>query len=568
MGRGASANADRMERMRARKNLAPALLAAIALLTLPVCAQQAETPAARRLLNSWEIHDEVKPAEGAGAAIPQQFPSFRDYMDMVLFHPTFGYYASGRVKFGPDFRTYPIALAPQFGQMVAEQVFRMWDGMRRAGTLTPQDRFTVAEFGAGDGVLAESFLDYLDSKAGGQAADPKWREFAAQTVYVCYDRSPALSKAQRARNARFGNRFAAREADATDPAATIPPDSLKGVVLSNELPDAFSVHKVILTADGAAEVAFVVPSLPVEKWARLQKMVPAKVAAEVERGHSGARKTLQSLKPERVYLSQASFVALLTALNSSEEYEPMAESLRFQELYLPAAAIPELAGHLRRYASSYARELARVDQGVLTYVNLGAEQFIRGAGQILKAGYVITLDYGANWEGIMGQSVSAHFRTYGPAHREANWNVGMDGDDGQSVGEVDTSNPYQGPTLNDLTSDVNFSLLAAEGDLAALKTMYYGPQSALRSGTAIVLPDYNDWAVYFDTNTYYKLMVQQKLGTDAEYSYPQSTQERLVTEPGSLSEEQRQRATEIEKRLGAREPAKGPATEAATGVVR
>jgi SAM-dependent MidA family methyltransferase len=115
--------------------------------------------------------------------------------------------------------------------------------------------------------------------------------------------------------------------------------------------------------------------------------------------------------------------------------------------------------------------------------------------------------------------------------------------------ETDTSDPYQGPTLNDLTTDVNFSLLSAEGELAALKTVYFGPQSALRAGTAINLPGANEWSQNFETNVYYKLMVQQKQGTDASYSYPQSRQEPLTTDPSTLSEVQRQRAQEIEKRL-------------------
>jgi len=564
--------------MRGRDLLVPEILTAAALFIFPASVLCTDEPATRHLLNASEIHDEVKQVPGADSAVPRYFLSFRDYQDLVLFHPTFGYYSSGRVRFGPDFRTYPIALAPHFGQMITEQIFRMWQGMRRAGSLEPRDRFTIAEFGAGDGVLAESILDYLDSKARGQEADPLWRDFASQVLYICYDRSPALSRAQRTRNERFGRRFEAREADATDLAAAIPPDSLKGVVLSNELPDAFSVHKVILSTDGSAEVAFVVASLSSGNWARIEKTVPVKVAEEVVRGDGSVRSALLSARQDKTYLSRAAFVALLAALSSSEEYEPLVRSLQFQELYLPASIVPELAGHLRRYASSYAGELAKVDQGLVTYINLGAEQFIRGAGRILKAGYVVTLDYGSNWEGIMGRNASAHFRTYGPAHREENGNASLEGDDGQPVGEQDTSDPYRGPTLNDLTTDVNFSLLAAEGDLTALKTVGYGPQSALRSGTSITLPGFNEWAQNFETNGHYKLMVQQKQGTDSSYSYPQGRQEPLASDPDSLNELQRRRAAEIEKRLsaepgpqqpsGARVHSAGTATDSGVGGLR
>jgi SAM-dependent MidA family methyltransferase len=544
-----------MDSMRARDLLGPATRIAAALFILSSSALSAGV--GRVLVNAWEVRDELKPAPEAGSDVQHYFLSFLDYQDLVMFHPKFGYYSSGRVDFASDYQTYPIALAPYFGQMIAEQIFRMWQGMRRAGSLDANDRFTIAEFGAGNGLLAESILDYLDKKSREEGADPRWREFASQVLYVCYDRSPALSRAQRTRNARFGSRFEAREADATDPAAAIPPDSLKGVILSNELPDAFSVHKVILSADGSAEVASVAPSLWRESWSRFEKIVPASVTEQVVQGDRNVRKTLSTAGQDQMYLSRAAFTALLEALISSKEYEPLVQSLQFHEVFLPASTVPELAGHLRRHAGSYARELARLDRGVVTYINLGAEQFIRGAGRILKAGYVVTLDYGSNWEGILGQNASPHFRTYGPARREQNGYEGWY--DGQSASDWDTSDPYRGPTLNDMTTDVNFSLLAAEGDLSALKTVYYGPQSALRSGTSITLhypsggptSGSYDWAWGFETDGHYKLMVQQKQGTDSSYSYPKELLEPLTSGEAGWSESQRRKAAEIEKRFSA-----------------
>src|SRR5262245_34716277 len=211
----------------------------------------------RDLRNGWEVHRELNIPADARAAVKDYFPSFLEFHDIVMFHPKVGYYASGRVSFENDYQTYPIVLAPLFGHMVAEQMFFMWQGMRKAGTLNENEQFTVAEFGAGDGALAESILEYLDVKS---KTDASWRQFANQVLYICYDRSPALNDTQRKRNARFGSRFEARLADATNLTATIPPGSFKGVVLSNELPDAFSVHKIALSHSGAAEVELVVLS--------------------------------------------------------------------------------------------------------------------------------------------------------------------------------------------------------------------------------------------------------------------------------------------------------------------
>ena len=108
----------------------------------------------RRLANPREVRHEIKAAPGAEAAVKDYFPSFFDYQDLMLFHPKVGYYASGRVNFTTDYSTFPDMLAPYFGQMIAEQIFRMWDGMRHAGTLSPNEQFTIAEFGAGNGTLA------------------------------------------------------------------------------------------------------------------------------------------------------------------------------------------------------------------------------------------------------------------------------------------------------------------------------------------------------------------------------------------------------------------------------
>src|SRR6185503_14077269 len=252
-----------------------AVLRLMAALAIAGTASVSLFAADRHLLNEWDVRNEIHLAPGVNPAIVKDFfPSFYDYLDTILFHPTAGYYSSGRVDFANHYRTFPGALAPYFGYMVAEQMFKMWDGMRQAGTLGPAEKFTIAEFGAGDGAMAESVLDYIDHQAATNP-DPRWREFKRQAVYACYDRSPALSEMQRKRNSRFGARFEARQGDATNPGATIARGTLKGVILSNELPDCFSVHKVILDVSGSAEIAFTVPSVPKQAWMKIERTLPA-----------------------------------------------------------------------------------------------------------------------------------------------------------------------------------------------------------------------------------------------------------------------------------------------------
>jgi len=472
----------------------------------------------RQLLNGREIGDEVAVAAGTAGAVKDYFLSFRDYQDLMLFHPRFGYYASGTVSFAGDWSTYAVVLEPYFGQMILEQIFRMWDGMRRAGTLAADEPFTIAEFGAGDGSLAESILDYLGRQST-SSPDKHLRNFAEQVVYACYDRSPALSAAQRRRNARFGKRFEARVGDATDPTATIAAGSLKGVVLSNEMLDNFSVHKVILAPDGSAEMAFVVPWLAPEVWRDLGGRLPPDVRDLVVRDNQAIQTTFSSGgSGSKIYLSRRAFVAVLESLAASADFASKASSIRFHEVYVPAAAVPELAEHIRRYAVPYRYELAKAGKGFVTYINLGESSFIQGAGRILKAGYVITIDYGANWDGLTTLGPYGKLRTYGP---------------GSSQEKPD---PYQWPTQNDITSDVNFSYLAQEGYLAGLRPVYFGFQRALQAGTPVnldVLPpdrqftagkeaQFRRKAAYFRMLQSFKMLVQQREKTDASFAYPDS----------------------------------------------
>ncbi|HLH41793.1 MAG TPA: SAM-dependent methyltransferase [Bryobacteraceae bacterium] len=491
------------------------------------------------LLNSWEIHHEMRVDPSAASAVKQFFPSFLEYQDLVMFHPTVGYYASGRVDFVQDYRTFPDALFPYFGHMIAEHLFKIWDGMRKAGTLDDKERFTIAEFGAGDGALAESILDYIDARAA-EDKDGGWSRFSRQMVYACYDRSPALSEAQRKRNARFGARFEARRGDATDPGATIPAESLKGVVLSNELPDAFSVHKVIFSLDGSLEIGFVAPALAPAGWKKLESAMPAPLQkrlldedVKIQAGLFGSK------RDATVYLSRDGFTALLEALSSAGDYAKKVESIEFHEVYLPIDSVPEIAQHLRQYIPQYAYELARSNKGFAAYINLGEGRFLQGAGRILKAGYVVTIDYGSNWDTISPLEFS-HFRAYGPGS------------------STDHSDPYHAPTLNDMTTDVNFSHMAEEGKPAGLRPVFFGPQHNLIAGTRISLDtppsdrdadDFNNWVTNFYTWDVYKLLIEQKENTDPSYSFPGPDAEPLEVSAAGLTTAQQDLERQIEQRL-------------------
>ncbi len=78
--------------------------------------------------------------------------TFREFMELCLYHPRYGYYSGKRVGKEGDFYT-SVSLGPLFGRVLAKQIKEMLDhlGSRR-----------VVEVGAGWGDLARDIVSVLD----------------------------------------------------------------------------------------------------------------------------------------------------------------------------------------------------------------------------------------------------------------------------------------------------------------------------------------------------------------------------------------------------------------------
>ncbi len=82
--------------------------------------------------------------------------SFAEYMNEALYAPAQGYYMGSSQGFGGiDYITSPDT-HPAFGALLAEYVCSLWRGM----DMPP---FTIAEIGAGQGLLAADFVKYAES---------------------------------------------------------------------------------------------------------------------------------------------------------------------------------------------------------------------------------------------------------------------------------------------------------------------------------------------------------------------------------------------------------------------
>ena len=158
--------------------------------------------------------------------------TFAEYMELVLYHPTQGYYASSseRISQAGDFLTSP-HLAADFGEMLAIQLYQIWQ------ILGSPQLFSIVEMGAGQGLLAAQILDY---------SDRVYPDFFRSIDYVIIETAPAMIVAQKARLPDLPVRWCEWH--------NLEDRSIVGCFLSNELIDALPVHQVTVVDRQLQEV--------------------------------------------------------------------------------------------------------------------------------------------------------------------------------------------------------------------------------------------------------------------------------------------------------------------------
>ncbi|MGQ4646742.1 SAM-dependent methyltransferase [Lyngbya aestuarii] len=171
------------------------------------------------------------------AAAPQQRITFAQYMDLALYHPQHGYYATRATNMGSsgDFFTSS-HLGSDFGELLAEQFAQMWDILER-----PQP-FTLVEMGAGQGLLAADILVYLHQKHP---------DCFAVLEYIIVEKAAALIKQQQ----QFLQKLRLQQLPVHwSSLAEIPENSITGCCFSNELVDALPVHQFVLEEGQLREI--------------------------------------------------------------------------------------------------------------------------------------------------------------------------------------------------------------------------------------------------------------------------------------------------------------------------
>ncbi len=187
-------------------------------------------------------HPELVAAMTAEIAASGPIPFVR-FMELALYHPQFGYYmrppesGAERIGWSGDFYTSS-DVHPILGQALAKQA-RQLDAF-----LGHPDPFTVVEMGPGKGLLAKHFLSAC-------RVNPD-DSFSRRLRYVLIERSPAMRELQR-RNLLHGLCEPGRITwlEGLDSLAE---QSVTGLLFSNELPDAFPVHRIQIEQGQAQEI--------------------------------------------------------------------------------------------------------------------------------------------------------------------------------------------------------------------------------------------------------------------------------------------------------------------------
>jgi SAM-dependent MidA family methyltransferase len=167
---------------------------------------------------------------------------FVRFMELALYHPQYGYYmrepdhTAERIGWSGDFYTSS-DVCPILSRAIIAQVRQMDELL---GCPIP---FTIVEMGAGKGVFARDCLTAIET-----AQD----DFASRVRYVLVEKSPAMRELQRRNLVPWLNKLGL--VTWVEDFHSLALQSVTGLLFSNELIDAFPVHRVQVKAGRTEEL--------------------------------------------------------------------------------------------------------------------------------------------------------------------------------------------------------------------------------------------------------------------------------------------------------------------------
>lgn len=154
---------------------------------------------------------------------------FATYMEMALYDPEHGYYESGgTLGWKGDFYTSE-DLHSIYGEMLGRQL------LEAASLIASDEPVTIVEMGPGRGTLCRDILTFLDREIP---------EIRSRIRYVLIERSARMIEHQRDLLLPFlSEGWPVSWCSGLD---TFLPEGIEGMIFSNELVDAFPVHRIVI----------------------------------------------------------------------------------------------------------------------------------------------------------------------------------------------------------------------------------------------------------------------------------------------------------------------------------
>ena len=163
--------------------------------------------------------------------------TFADFMETALYDPEFGYYnLEARIGAGGDYWTSP-EVHSVFADLLGRQL------AQAAEQIAPRGPFTLIEMGAGPGTFATQLM---------QAFRREHLALLDRLEYIIIERSPGM--VQRQQEHLGPSRHAGISIRWLPDLAALPEGTITGAIFSNELIDAFPIHRVVKRPLGLREI--------------------------------------------------------------------------------------------------------------------------------------------------------------------------------------------------------------------------------------------------------------------------------------------------------------------------
>ena len=307
---------------------------------------------------------------------PEQMLPFVKFMEMALYEPKLGYYASSHQQLGPqgDFVTSP-HLCSDFGELIAIQLREFWQVLGQPKT------FTVVEMGAGQGFIS---LDALNFLLTDNPADPflralDWKIIEKSEGLIRWQKHYLAKRIEPLLNSlelSIDIQWTSLEALAKSP--------ITGVFFSNELLDAFPVHLLEVQNSELSELAVQEDSIHGKEFS----LTPMALSSSVAEYLSELPIDIQNL-PERyrceVNVASSDWMASVSQALKEGFVLTIDYGYSHQQLYSPARR----DGTLQCYTQhkTHGDPLIRVgNQDITSHVNFTALEYFGAQNQLETLG--------------------------------------------------------------------------------------------------------------------------------------------------------------------------------------